>query len=83
MLATFRFCKSKDGPASIGLVELFGQHISHMCHQSQHLKLIVVLLKPFLNHLCYVLMHITLLKEAAAIWEYRFHVRVCMVCNNV
>ncbi|KAK3561878.1 hypothetical protein QTP86_017458 [Hemibagrus guttatus] len=38
---------------------------------SQHLKLIVVLIKPFLKHSCFVARRIILLKEATAIREYR------------
>ncbi|KAK3520449.1 hypothetical protein QTP70_024065, partial [Hemibagrus guttatus] len=48
----------------------------------QHLKLVVVVIKPFLSHFCFVAWRIILLKEATAIWEYRFHERVYMVCNN-
>ena len=50
--------------------------------RSQHLKIVVVLLKPFLNQLCFVAQHIILLKEATVIREYRSHERVYMVCNN-
>ena len=48
----------------------------------QQLKLVVVLLKPFLNHFCFVEWCIILLNEAIAIREYFFHERVYMVCNN-
>ena len=49
---------------------------------SQHLKLVVVLFKPFLNLFCFVEWCIILLKEATAIREYRFHERVYMFCKN-
>ena len=70
--------------------DFFVQHISQMLDWTeiwgiwrpiQHLKLVVLLLKPFLNH-CFVAGHIILLKEVTAIREYGFHERVYMVCNN-
>ena len=47
---------------------------------SQHLKLIVWLLKRSWN--ISALWLIILLKEATAIWEYPFHERVFMVCST-
>lgn len=43
---------------------------------NQHLKIIVVLLKAFLNHLRFVVEHIIILKEATATIEYRCHEKV-------
>ncbi|KAK3570962.1 hypothetical protein QTP86_031236, partial [Hemibagrus guttatus] len=48
----------------------------------QHLKLVVVVIKPFLKHFCFVARCIILLKEETAIREYSFNERVYMVCNN-
>uniref|UniRef100_A0A3Q1G7M3 ATP-binding cassette, sub-family C (CFTR/MRP), member 12 n=1 Tax=Acanthochromis polyacanthus TaxID=80966 RepID=A0A3Q1G7M3_9TELE len=69
----------------------FVQHISQMLdwieiwgiwRPSQHLKLVVVFFKPFLNHFCLTLCWcIILLKDSTAIREYRFHERVYMMIN--
>ncbi|KAK3569766.1 hypothetical protein QTP86_004191 [Hemibagrus guttatus] len=53
----------------------------HILRSSQHLKLVVVLIKPFLKHFCFVAWCI-ILKEATAIREYSFNERVYMACNN-
>jgi len=83
---SFKSCKLRGG-ASMDRTCLFST--SHRCligfrsgeFGGQHLKL-VVLLKPFLNHFCFVAGCIILLKEATATREYRFHERMYMVCNN-
>ncbi|KAK3548280.1 hypothetical protein QTP70_007350 [Hemibagrus guttatus] len=49
----------------------------HILRSSQHLKLVVVLIKPFLKHFCFVAWCI-ILKEATAIREYSFNERVYM-----
>lgn len=49
---------------------------------NHHLKLILVLLIPFLNYFPFVAGYIILLKEAIAIREYRFNERVYIVCNS-
>ncbi|KAF7656706.1 hypothetical protein LDENG_00037350 [Lucifuga dentata] len=46
-------------------------------------ELFVMFLKPFLNNFCSVAGHVILLKEAAAIREYRCHEGVDLVSNNV
>ena len=78
----FKSCKVRGGasmhiPQMLDWTEIWG-----IWRPSQHLKLVVVLLKPFLNHCCFVARSIILLKEATAIREYRFHERVHVVCNN-
>ena len=67
----------QDIPQMLDWIEISG-----IRRPSQHLKLVAVLLKPFLNHFCFIARHIMLLKEATAIREYCFHERVYMVCNN-
>lgn len=49
----------------------------------QHLKLIVVILKPILNlnHFSFVAKCIIVLKETTAIKEYCFHEKVYMFCK--
>ena len=65
-------------PQMLDWIEIWG-----IWRPNQHLELVVLFLKPFLNHFCSVEGRIILLKEAIAIREYRLHEGVCMVCNNV
>lgn len=62
-------------------INLFVQHIPQVLdwfeicgiwRPNQHLELIVVLLKSFLNHFGFVAEHIILLKEDITIREYHF-----------
>lgn len=83
---SFKFCTVATHVVRWGLhaSDLFVQHIPKMLNRieiweiwrsNQHLKLIVVLLKPFPNYLCFVARQIMLLKEAAVIREYGFQER--------
>ncbi|KAK3535361.1 hypothetical protein QTP70_010077 [Hemibagrus guttatus] len=65
---SFKSCKLRGRAfRNFDWIEIWG-----ILRPSQHLKL-VVLIKPFLNHFCFVAWHIILMKEATDIREYRFH----------
>lgn len=82
---SFKFCTAATHVVRRGLhaSDLFEQHIPKMLSRieiweiwrsNQHLKLIVVLLKPFPNYLCFVA-RLMLLKEATVIRKYGFQER--------